>query len=93
MVQPQAMACGLPLLCTTNTGGADLIVGGREGFVIPIRDVNAIKEKLLYLYEHQEECHEMGQAAKRAVQRGFTWNDYGDRMVQMFARIVESKQK
>jgi glycosyltransferase involved in cell wall biosynthesis len=31
MVQLQALACGLPLICTTNTGGEDLLrLGGEE---------------------------------------------------------------
>ena len=78
MVQPQAMACGLPLICTTNTGGEDLISEqGKEGFVINIRDVEALKEKLKYLYENPKKCYEMGQNAKDRVESGFSWDDYG----------------
>jgi glycosyltransferase involved in cell wall biosynthesis len=79
MVQAQAMACGLPLICTTNTGGDDLIRQGREGFVIPIRDVNAIKERVEWMYLHQDEARQMGASARERVAAGFTWDDYGDR--------------
>lgn len=89
MVQPQAMACGLPLICTTNTGGEDLIEDGKEGFVIPIRDVDALKEKILYLYENPAICQEMGQAARKKVQTGFTWEDYGNRMIAEYANILK----
>ena len=41
MVQLEAMACGLPLICTTNTGGEDIITDEKDGFVVPIRDVRA----------------------------------------------------
>ncbi len=82
MVQLQAMACGLPLITTTNTGGDDLITrNGEEGFVIPIRDVEAIKEKILYLYENQDIAKEMGEKAKKKVENGFTWDDYGDKYI------------
>ncbi len=92
MVQPQAMACGLPLICTTNTGGEDLITkDGEEGFVINIRDVEALKEKLLYLYHNPDVCHEMGQKAKRKVSKGFTWDDYGNRYVELLKKIVKNK--
>lgn len=91
-VIPQAMACGLPVVCSTNTGAPDIVEDGKEGFIIPIRDLAALKEKLLYLYEHQDIAREMGQAAKRRMQQGFTWNDYGDRVVGEFERILaESK--
>lgn len=91
MVQPQAMACGLPLICSTNTGGEELVTDGVDGFVIPIRDVEALKERILHLYRHREECREMGQNAKAKVQRGFTWDDYGTRMISNYHQILEEK--
>ncbi len=93
MVQAQAMACGLPLICTTNTGGEDFITkNGEEGFIIPIRDVEALKEKILCLYENQDICKEMGQKAKRRVSSGFTWDDYGDKMVKKYKKILKVKK-
>jgi glycosyltransferase involved in cell wall biosynthesis len=93
MVQLQAMACGLPLICTTNTGGGDLITkDGEEGFVIPIRDIEALKEKILYLYENQDICYEMGQKAKKRVSNGFTWEDYGNRYYDNLKRIYDNKK-
>jgi glycosyltransferase involved in cell wall biosynthesis len=89
MVQFQAMACGLPLICTTNTGGEDLITkDGEEGFVIPIRDVDTIKEKILYLYNNQDIAKEMGQKAKVKVQNGFTWDDYGKRYIENLQMVL-----
>ena len=88
MVQVQAMACGLPLIITTNTGGADLVREGREGFILPIRDVAALKEKILYCYENPEEASRMGEAARERVRTGFTWADYGDKIIAHFLRIL-----
>ncbi len=90
-VIPQAMACGLPVVCSTNTGAPDLIDDGKEGFIIPIRDLGALKSKLAYLYEHQDAAREMGQAAKRRMQQGFTWDDYGDRVVAEFERVLAER--
>jgi len=89
MVQPQAMACGLPLVCTPNTGGEDLIREGEEGFVVPIRDVEALKEQLTWCYEHQRECRKMGEKAKRRVRNHFTWSDYADRVVESYEKLLE----
>ncbi len=94
MVQFQAMACGLPLICTTNTGGEDLITkDGEDGFVIPIRDVEALKEKILYMYNNQAICQEMGVKAKTKVSSGFTWDDYGDRYIKNLKEIYANKNK
>lgn len=91
MVQLQAMACGLPLVCTTNTGGDDIIRDGIDGFVIPIRDVEKLKEKIIYLYNNQEICRKMGQSAKERVSTGFTWDDYGDRIIKEYENILKNK--
>jgi glycosyltransferase involved in cell wall biosynthesis len=88
MVQAQAMACGLPVICTTNTGGADIVRDTVDGFVVPIRDVNALKEKILYLYENPDICSSMGESAHNRVASGFSWDDYGKRMCQHYKRIL-----
>ena len=90
-VQTQAMACGLPLICTTNTGGEDLIHDGVEGFVIPIRNVEAIKEKIEWMYLHQEEAKEMGKRARANVGKGFTWSDFADRYVAFLKDHLPSR--
>jgi len=88
MVQAQAMACGLPMICTTNTGGEDLIEHGKSGFVIPIRDVDALKERILFFFEDQAVCKEMGTSAKTRVQNAFTWDNYGDRIINEYERVL-----
>lgn len=79
MVQVQALASGLPLICTTNTGGGDLITDGEEGFVVPIRDVEALKEKILFCYENPGARAAMADAARARVEGDFSWSDYGER--------------
>jgi len=91
MVQAQAMACGVPVICTTNTGGEDVIEDGVEGFVIPIRSVEKIKEKIEWMYNNREACREMGALARQKVANGFTWDDYGDRYAKNLSRIYREK--
>jgi glycosyltransferase involved in cell wall biosynthesis len=84
LVQAQAMACGLPVIATTNTGAASLFTDGREGFIVPIRDPAAIREKILYLYEHPDVRDAMSQAARERVQGLGGWNEYGDRTLSIY---------
>ena len=87
MVINQAMACGLPIICTTNTGGADIVRDGKDGFIIPIRDINALKEKILYLYENEDKRKYMSESAlKRAKE--FTWDAYGDKIIAAYKEII-----
>ena len=81
MVVPQAMACGLPVIITENVGAADIVTEGETGFTIPIRNVDALKEKLLLLYDNPDLCRHLGGAAYQSVKAGHTWDDYGDPLV------------
>ena len=91
LVQPQAMACGLPVIATTNTGAEDIVREGKDGFIIPIRDIAALKEKLVYLYEHPDVREAMSRSAKERVSSGFTWDDYGNKMVAEYEKILKGK--
>lgn len=89
MVIFQAMSCGLPVILSENTGGYDAVSkNGEEGFIIPIRDVEAIKEKILFLYENPDLAKEMGKKAKKRVKSGFTWDDYGERYIENLKKIM-----
>ena len=55
----QAMACGSPIIATENSGGPDCIEEGKNGFVVPPRDVDALAEKLVWFAENREAAREM----------------------------------
>ncbi|QIR40487.1 glycosyltransferase family 4 protein [Tolypothrix sp. PCC 7910] len=88
MVIPQAMACGLPVIHTTNTGGEDIVRDGIDGFCVPIRDVEALKEKILFLYEHPEKRNQMGINALKQARSSLSWDDYGVKMIKAYSQIV-----
>lgn len=93
MVIFQAMACGLPAICSTNTGGEDIIKDGVNGFIIPIRDVAAIKDKIRWCYEHRDQCRSMGQAAKQCITSNFSWDGYGHRIVTAYQDCLNRFQQ
>ena len=90
MVLTQAMACGLPIIYTDHTGGPDVARDGEDGFCIPIRNVEAIKEKILYLYENSEHTKQMGQNALKQVQQAVNWQGYGENLAQAYESVLTS---
>lgn len=88
MVMPQMMACGVPLIATTNTGGEDVIEEGKTGFVVPIRSPEAIAEKIEYLYQNPDKLTEMKTAAGATSSRDISWNAYGDRYAEFIRKIT-----
>jgi len=91
MVQAQAMACGVPVIATENTGAADLFTDGVEGFIVPIRDAGAIREKILTLYEKPALRAQMGEAALARVRKIGGWDDYGARAADYYRRALEMR--
>jgi len=47
----EAMACGLPVVVTPNTGSNDLVSEGVNGSVVPIRDPQAIADAILFWWQ------------------------------------------
>jgi glycosyltransferase involved in cell wall biosynthesis len=88
MVIPQAMACGLPVIATTHSGAEEAVRDGVEGFLVGVRDVAALRQRILELYEDPERRREMGRAALARVREGFTWDDYGERVVAAYRGVV-----
>ena len=93
LVQAQAMACGLPVIATKNTGAEDLFTDGVEGFIVPIRNPEAIREKVLYLYEHPEIREEMAQAALRRVRSLGGWETYGSSIVAAYDEALKARER
>lgn len=87
MVIPQMLACGLPVVATTNTGAADLIEPGSNGFIVPAGDPTAIADRIMDLYEQPELLARMQRAT--VEQRVSSWEAYGRRYVHMLNRFVQ----
>ena len=63
------------------------------GFIIPIRNNNSLKEKLLYFYQNPAICQQMGQSAKKRVSSGFTWDGYGNKIIKAYEHALAEDKK
>lgn len=82
----EAAACGLPLIVSENAGVADVMQDGREGFLIPIQNTQAIVEKITWFTQHREQLAVMGSNAA-ALAAQFTWEAYADRINAIFDEL------
>jgi len=89
MVQAQAMACGLPLICTEAAGGQAFVRDGQEGYIVPMRSAEAIAEKIAFCYENPAAAREMGKQARERVTGNFAWSHYGDRMEAAYRSLLD----
>ena len=89
MVQAQAMASGIPLICTTNSGGSDIITESVNGFVCPIRNIEYLKEKILYFYEDKNKVKLFGENAYKKAQNFLSWDNYGQKINEEYQKLIK----
>ena len=90
LVVLEAMASGLPVI-VTDTGAADIVRDGIDGFVIPIRNSNAIANRLEALYCYPALRRKMGEQARRRALE-FTWDRYGNEVTKFLTSHLTSKR-
>lgn len=88
LVQAQAMACACPVIATPHTGAENLFDDGQEGFIVPIRDADAIAERLQQLADDTGLRGRMGAAALARVQRAGGWQDYGRQALTIYSELI-----
>ncbi|MFD2573458.1 glycosyltransferase family 4 protein [Spirosoma soli] len=79
----EAMAAGLPIITTANTGAPDVLDDGVHGAIVPIRNPQRIAEQLEAAMCRPDEWFEMGQAAARQA-RLFTWERFRAGIVSVY---------
>jgi glycosyltransferase involved in cell wall biosynthesis len=85
LVTYEALACGLPVITTPNAGS--VVRDGVEGFIVPIRDAEALAERLQRLREDPGLRAAMGRAAIERA-RAFTWTAYQENLVEAYRARV-----
>ncbi len=89
VVQIQALFCGLPIICTTNTGGSDLIFNKYpSGFEINIRSPKEIAKKINFYSANKLQLKSHSQnALKNSLD--FSIEAYGNRLIKNYKRLIK----
>jgi glycosyltransferase involved in cell wall biosynthesis len=85
----EAMACGVPVIATTNCSASDVFTDGVEGFIVPIRDPAAIRDRILMLYENPSLRARMAEAALRRAKADGGWTGYGERATAAYSEALQ----
>jgi glycosyltransferase involved in cell wall biosynthesis len=87
LVTYEALACGLPLVTTPNSGS--VVRDGIDGLVVGPGDVEGLCERIRFLYDHPEARQRMGAQGRDLIQRRYTWRHYRQRIGAAYAAIFE----
>lgn len=88
MVQAQSMACACPVIASRNTGAEDLFSDGQEGFIVAVREVDALAERLQQLADQPDLRAAMGQRSLQRVQGLGGWSDYGQNAMRIYGEML-----
>lgn len=88
LVMAQAMACGCPVIASENTGAVDLYTHSVEGYIVPPRDVSALKMAMESIADDsQPQIRRI--AAQQNVARLGGWDKYGDAIFDTYKRLCK----
>ena len=65
----EAMACGKPVVATHHKGCEDAVVDGQTGFLVPVRQIAPLAERIVALLDDPALSARMGQAGRRRVEQ------------------------
>lgn len=68
----EASAAGLPVVSTFHAGIPDVVLNDETGFLVNENDIDAMAEKMIYLYENREKAKLLGQKGKEYVYDNFS---------------------
>ncbi len=81
LVIGEAMASGVPVLTTMNTGGPRLITDDIEGWCVPAHEVAPLIERLEWAHKNRDQLYAMGLRARQRAEQ-WTWADYRRKLIE-----------
>jgi starch synthase len=86
LVLTEALACGLPAICSESTAGPDIMLE-ECGRVIPTGNSEALIESLRWFSHNRHRLPELSRAARVNAER-CTWEQYRQRVTEAVAPLV-----
>ena len=89
LVVLEAMAQGMVVLGSMNSGARDVIQDGLDGFLFPAGEIQGMAKTLADLMQNPDRKDRIGRAASEKAKR-FTWEAYGKRYEQILSQTLRN---
>src|SRR5690606_8375069 len=84
----EAMACGLPVVTTDCGGMREVITNGVDGFVVPVRDPQAMADALETLMMNKTLRTTIGAAARPRIIESFTLDQQAEQFLSFYQSVL-----
>jgi starch synthase len=85
----EAMSAGLPVIACNDTGAEDCVTAGKDGLLVPGRNVDAMANAILWCCDHRNELRVMGAAARMRIEEHFTISHYHGRILELYKSLTK----
>jgi glycosyltransferase involved in cell wall biosynthesis len=85
----EAMATGLPVICTKYSAGLDIIQQNIDGIIIDPRNTEKFASSIEYLFKNPEVRIRMGLLGREKVLKAYTWNHFRIGIVQELNKLKD----
>lgn len=88
LVLVEAMAAGLPIVCTNGGGNKDLIIEGDNGFIVNEFNAELLADRIEFLIKNPEKRLEMGRNAQ-AFSKQFDISTYVQKLIHLYSNEID----
>ncbi len=81
------MGVGIPVLASDLTLWVSIIEGGNCGCCVNCNDVEAIREKVLFLLDNLEEAKMMGDNGKKLAEESYSWESQENELFKLYSNL------
>jgi len=86
----EAFGCGIPAITTDIGGCPEIVEEGINGLIVPVRNVPALREAVLWMHAHPCEMKEMGSRAHLTATRQYDHNVLIGKLIAIHRDVIDS---
>ena len=86
----ESMGYGVPPIVTDSGGCTEIVENGISGFVVPVKDADAIADKILELYENPQLIESMSTESRKKIETEFSTRISTDKYIRFFEALLEN---
>lgn len=84
----EAMAMEKTVIATNVGGTSDIVIHGKNGFLVPTKDSDEVTKALIILAKDRDLKDKMGSAGRETVRKSFLWNDIVDKVEKVYEEVT-----
>jgi glycosyltransferase involved in cell wall biosynthesis len=88
----EAMASGKAVVCTSVSGALDVIENDVNGILVPPKRPARLAEAICNLLDDRESQKRLGSAARRTVEKRFSWQVVGSNYLHCYESLLAGKK-